>query len=135
MEKLTEHKGNQYEIQDKQKWTGQEVGVSSDTPLVNDGSGKPYIIRQFEFHFNPETVRKIRNKQIPAPTRQELFNSNWRQMQSTLWGDGLIVAQEVEPRVIVGKKRYKIILLCEPRFKTMVAERPKTLQEITKPSA
>lgn len=129
----TEYKGSQYQIDDKNKWTGQEIGVNSNVPLVDDGRGKPYIIRQFEFAFDPSMLKKIRDKKWPAPTKQELFNSNWRQIEITLWGDGLIVKKEVEPRMLVGKKKYKIILLCEPRLGVMVAEKPNTLQQLTKP--
>lgn len=114
-------------------WYGRQVETNSDVPLINDGTGKPYIIRQFLFAFSPDTLIKIRNKKIPVPTRQELFNSNWKQIQVMLWSDGLVPAQEAEPRMIIGKKKYKIILLCEPRSKVMVAEKPRTLQEITKP--
>lgn len=114
-------------------WYGKQVDVNSDVPLVDEGKGSPYIVRQFEFVFSPETLQKIREKKIPAPTKQELFNSNWRQIQVMLWSDGLVAAQESEPRMIIGKKRYKIILLCQPRQRVMVADRPKTLQEITKP--
>lgn len=129
----TEFKGNQYEINDQHKWTGQEIGVDSNIPLIDAGTGKPYIIRQFEFSFNPEMAKKIQDKKYPAPTKQELFNSNWRQIQVMLWGDGLVPYQGVEPRMIVGKKKYKIILLCEPRTGVVVANKPRTLQEITKP--
>lgn len=129
----TKHKGQAVEIDTGQtKWQAQELGVNSNIPLVDEGKGKPYIVRQFEFHFNPDTLNKIKQKKIPAPTRQELFNAHWRQIQTTLWGDGLVACQEVDPRMIIGKKKYKIILLCEPRFRTMVAEKPNTLQEITK---
>jgi len=132
---MTNHEGNKIEIDTgKDKWQAQEVGVNSNVPLVDSAQGKPYIIRQFEFSFNPDAALKIRQKKIPAPTEQELFNSNWKQIQTTLWGDGLVPRQDINPRMIVGKKKYKIILLCEPRFRTMVNEKPRTLQEVTKPT-
>jgi len=130
----SKHEGQKFQIEDKDKWYGQELGVNSEVPLVNEAKGKPYIIRQFQFTFNPETLRKIKEKKIPAPTQQELFNSNWRQIEIELWKDGLVASREVDPRMIIGKKRYKIILLCEPRFKTLVVQKPQTLQEITKPA-
>lgn len=127
--------GQGLEIDDgKTKWQGREIGVNSDIPLVDEGTGKKYLIRQFEFVFNPEMLNKIRQKKIPAPTKQELFNSNYRQIEIMLWSDGLIPAKEVDPRMIIGKRKYKIILLCEPRAKVMVVDKPRTLQEITKPA-
>ena len=129
----SDFKGSTYEINDKEKWIGQELGVNSGIPLVDEGKGKPYIIRQFEFSFNPEFRLKLRDKKVAMPTKQELFNYHWRQLEAVLWGDGLVPCKEVEPRMVIGRKKYKIILLCEPRFKVLVADRPKTLQEITKP--
>ena len=129
--KDTVSKGNQYEIHDKHKWTGQEVGVNSNVPLVDSGTGKTNVLRQFEFVFSPDFLRKLKQKKVLAPTKQDLFNSNWKQIEITLWGDGLIPFKEVEPRIIVGKKKYKIFILCEPRLGVMVAEKVRTLQEIT----
>jgi len=118
---------------DNKKWYGNEVQVDSGTPLRDDGTGYIYVIRQFEFAINPETQRKIKDKKLPPPSKQDLFNSNWHQIRTTLWGDGLLAIEESEypPRIVVGKKKYKIILVCKPRLGTMVAERPNTLQELT----
>lgn len=136
MDKPSKFEAPALEIDDgKTKWTGQQVGVNSNIPLVNDGTGKPYIIRQFDFAFDPNVLIKIKQKKIPVPTKQELFNSNWHQIRITLWGDGLIAIEDelFPPRIVIGRKKYKIILVCEPRFRTMVADKPQTLQEITKP--
>ena len=130
----TKHKGSKFQIDDKHRWTGQELSVNSNIPLVDEGKGKPYIVRQFEFAFNPEAVNKIKQKKIPAPTRQELFNYHWRQIQTELWKDGLVAYQGAEPRMMIDKRKYKIILLCEPRFRIMVAETPNTLQDLFKPN-
>lgn len=131
MDKINDSRGDQFEIHDKEKWTGQELGVNSDIPLVDAGTGKPYIIRQFVFAFNPEAAKKIKQKKMAAPTKQDLFNSNWKEIEVTLWGDGLIPCKEVEPRIIVGKKKYKIILLCEARAGVLVNTKVNTLQELT----
>jgi hypothetical protein len=129
----SDHQGQSYEISDQHKWQGQELGVNSEVPLMDEGKGKPYIVRQWVFHFNPEILQKIRQNKIPAPTKQELFNSNWRQIQLQLWGDGLVATEMVEPRIIIGKKKYRIILLCEPKFRTLVVDKPRTLQDLMKP--
>lgn len=127
--------GDAYEISGKEgKWTGQEIGVNSDIPLVDEGKGKKMILREFGFVFDPNMLQKIREKKWPAPTKQELFNSNWKQIEITLWGDGLIAMKEVEPRIIVGKKKYKIILLCEARMGVVINDKVRTLQEIMKPT-
>lgn len=119
----------------KEKWQGHEVGVDSGIPLKDEGIGAVRVIRQFEFSFDPSMLKKIRDKKWPAPTKQELFNSNWNQIRITLWKDGLVAIQENQhpPQIVIGKKKYKIILVCEPQVGVMVTERPQTLQEITKP--
>lgn len=132
----TKHEGQALGIDTGQeKWQAQEVGVNSNVPLVDAGTGKQYIIRQFEFAFDPSKIKDIQKKKIPAPTRQELFNSNVRQIRMTLWGDGLVPREDVEPRMIIGKKKYKIILVCEPRLGVIVNDKARTLQEITKPKS
>lgn len=130
--KDTKHEGQRIELDTGDtKWQAQELGVNSNVPLVDAGTGKPYIIRRFEFKFDPSLLNDIKNKKRPVPTQQELFNSNWRQIEITLWGDGLIVRKDIEPRVLVFKKHYQIILLCEPRMGVMVIDKPRTLQELT----
>ena len=133
---MSEQLGQELDIDTgAEKWRGRELAVNSDIPLMDDGTGRPYIIRQFEFAFDPSKVREIRRKKIPAPTKQELFNSVWKQIRTTLWGDGLVAIEDdkTPPRIVVGKKKFKVILLCEPKFGTMLVERPNTLQQITKP--
>ena len=135
---MSDHKSDLVKLETKDKdWYGQQVGVNSDTPLMDEGTGQNYIVRQFLFSFNPETVQKIREKKIPAPTHQELFNSNWPQMRIMLWSDGLIAVQEKEypPKIVVGKKKYKIILTCQPRAGVIVADKVNSLQDVLKPKS
>jgi len=129
----TKHEGDVIGIEDKQKWTAQELGVNSNVPLVDAATGRQQIIRKFEFAVSPFILQKIKQKKIPTPTRQELFNSHLQQMRTELWKDGLVPREDIPPSVVVGRKRYKIVLVCEPRLGVAVIERPKTLQDITKP--
>lgn len=108
-------------VDDGLKWSGGEVEVKSD-PLIDSGTGKPYVMRFFEFSMNPQVKY--------APTKQELFNCHWNQIRHLLWRDGLVAYEGVEPRIVMGKKHYRIVLVCEPRLNTVVADRPATLQEI-----
>ena len=119
----------------EKKWNAQQIGVNSDTPLVDAGTGQEYIVRQFLFSFNPETAKKIKEKKMAPPTAQELFNSNWNQLRVELWKDGLVAVQENEypPKIVIGKKRYKIILVCKARQGVMVANKVNKLQDILKP--
>ncbi len=124
------HEGDKFQIDDKKhKWEAQEVGVNSNVPLVDAGTGKEYIIRQFDFHFNPEVIKRG----MPVD-KQSIFNQHWRQIQLVLWKDGLKAYEGVEPRMLISKKTYKIIIVCEPRIGVMVADKARTLQQITKPN-
>lgn len=114
--------GQSFEMEGKEgPWHGQELGFKSD-PLVDPGTGAPRIIRRFEFKRNPEFTGHL--------TNQEIFNSNWRQIRNTLWGDGLIANEEVSPRVVQTKEGYEIFVLCDPKRGTFVVNKPQTIQEI-----
>lgn len=114
-------------------WHGATVQTEStpETMMVDEGKGKPYVLRIFEFVFSPDFLKQRQRYGTPV-VKQELFNQHWRQMRSVLWSDGLVAREDIQPRIIVGKKKYKIFLMCEPRLGVMVAERPQTLQDIFK---
>jgi hypothetical protein len=121
-----------FEAYDNQhKWYGQEVGANSD-PLIDPATGQPFIIREFIFAFNPEALRLIKQKKMAIPSKQDLFNSNWKQIEVMLWGDGLVAIMEKEfpPRIVVGKKKYKIILVCQPRQGVIVADKVRSLNQV-----
>lgn len=121
---LDDHKGKSFQIQGKEgNWEGQELNVSSD-PLVDAGTGKPYVLRCFRFSFNPEIKVK--------PTKQDLFNHHWKQIRNMLWADGLVHVEEVNPRVVVKKKGYRIFVLAKPRLGVNVFDKTQTLQELMK---
>lgn len=113
------------------KWVGQEVATNADdaVPLVDPGTGKTLVLRIFQFAFNPEFLLK-KNQVV---NKQDIFNSHWHQMRIELWKDGLVPREDVDPRVVLGRKGYRIFILSEPRLRTTVVEKPQTLQEITKP--
>lgn len=48
-------------------------------------------------------------------TRQGLFNAHAKQIEIMLWGDGLVFDTDYEPRLVVGKKKYKIVVVCKVR--------------------
>ena len=113
-----------FEIDDKDgKWHAEELSVDSQ-PLVDSGTGKPLIIRQFDFTFQAKLKQR--------PTKQQLFNEAWPLIRPLIKYDGLVASTDVDPRVLVGRKGYKIILLCEPKFGVMVADKPRTLQQVLK---
>lgn len=108
-------------------WEGQDIEVKSD-PLVNDGSGKPIIMRFFEFQVNPEMMK------YAQPTNQDLFNAHAQQIKHFLWKDGLVPYEFIEPRIIWSKKKdgYKIMVTCEAKTGVAILESSQTLQELIK---
>lgn len=119
------------------KYKAQEVKTESK-PIDDPGIGQAIVIRGFKFVFNPETLKQIRDKKIPIPTQQELFNSVWPQIRINLWGEGLVAIQEkgFEPRMKITKRFFVITMLCEPKFllKGDMKRRAKTLNEYLKPT-
>lgn len=113
------------------EWYGQQVEAKSK-PLEDEGRGKPYIIRQFDFSFDPAMLQKVKEKKIAFPTKQQLFNQSWGAIRPIIWGDGLVANEDIEPRVLIGKKGYRIVLLCEPKFGAMVVDKPQLLQNVLK---
>lgn len=101
-------------MKDTNNWEKQDISTQSK-PLIDEPDGQVRFIRQFEFSFNPLVVKQIRNKQISEPSRQELFNAHIKQIEIMLWGDGLVPDSNHEPRLVVGKKKYKIIIACKLR--------------------
>ena len=114
--------GQTFGIKAKEGWYGQEIQTKPSDPLIDPGTGKPYIIRAFEFAKNPEFKGKL--------TKQEIFNMHWRQIQALLWGDGLVPNENINPRIHFRGNKYKIFILCQPRLRTFVADKPKTLQQL-----
>lgn len=111
-------------------WGREQIEVAPER-LRKEELDDPRIIREFMFSFNPETVSKIRQKQIEAPTRQGLFNAHLKQIEIMLWGDGLVFDTEFQPRIVIGKKKYKIVIVCKQRQGVMLgmANKPITLTE------
>ena len=103
------------------KWYGQELATKSD-PLIDAGTGKPLLVRVFDFKKNPE-VKKY-------PSRQDVFNAHAKQIRDFLWKDGLRIIENHDPRFTFTKDGYRIAILCEARLGVMWMDKPRTLQDI-----
>lgn len=113
-----------------EKWNAQEVSTESD-PIDDPGIGEKYVIRKFDFAFNPETAKAIRNKKLAPPTKQDLFNSVWPQLRIMLWGDGLYAVEEADlpPKMTIGKKKFSVVIVCQPARNRGFMGRHKSLNE------
>lgn len=116
--------GQAFEVtKGKETWSGQEVSVDGG-PLVDNATGRPIILRFFEFKANPETFKL-------NPSKQELFNNHAQQIRLFLWKDGLDIVTAIEPKVIKSHDSYKIAVTCQPKLGVTLIEKPQTLQQIT----
>lgn len=106
---LDDHLGTKFEVPSEEgKWEGQEMQVNSE-PLEDNGTGKKYLLRFFDFKINPD----YRGQWID---KQSLFNAHAQQIKVFLWRDGLIPNEDVPPRILLNKKKgtYQIVVLCQP---------------------
>lgn len=129
---MEDHFGDSFQtVGQKDKWTGQEVEVTSDPLIEGSNPGKTIVLRSFYFKANPELLK------AQKPTKQQLFDSHVKQIELMLWNDGLMPFKEVEPRVITSKKRdeYKIFMACEARPGVTFAHNPTKLQDLIKTDA
>ena len=106
---------------DGEQWEGASVDVNSD-PLIDSGTGSAHVLRIFEYAINPAIEH--------VPTKQELFEYHYQQINTTLWKDGLVANQEVPPRITIGPKTYRIYVTCDAKQGTTILEKPVTLQEL-----
>lgn len=113
-----------------ENWDAFKIATDG-VPMVDAGTGKPLILRVFEFKIDYNKLKQLEEKGIQMD-KQLIFNSHWPQIRSTIWGDGLVASTDVDPRVVIGKTRYRIFLLCEPKFRVMIADKPTDLQSIFK---
>lgn len=108
-------------------WDVKKGEVHSDTKLEDDkGEGRAVIIRAFDFKANPETFHQH------IPTRQELFNAHYKQIEVSLMVDGMKVFDEVAPRVMLSKDKtgYRIMVGALPARGHLLHTKPQTLTQI-----
>ena len=103
------------------------IETQSERHIEDDmGSGEAAIIRCFTFGINPLAFKEHQ------PTKQELFNAHVKGIEVMLWRDGMRLMLDVEPRILVDQKTYKIFVGARPakgHFLTRV-QVPKTLKQI-----
>ncbi len=120
-----------FEINDKEKWYGQEVEVNSDPIDPNDSEWgtKKVILREFKFKFNPQLIKEVKNRKRRMPSEQELFNVHAKQIRLALWQDGLVVNEDVSPRMTVNKAGYNIFVTSVPK-KLSYHDKPQKLKDL-----
>ena len=129
MEGIKEYKGEEKKgISSEGVWTEQDLAVKADQPLIDSATGEPFVIRMFDFKWNP--LIKLQQIREAKSRKQELFNAHAKYIRDFLWKDGLKVREDHDPRLIFNKTGYRIAVLCQPRSGVGVFEKPTTLQRI-----
>lgn len=109
------------------EWKATRGEAESTTTFEDDkGEGKAVLVRSFDFKANPAAFLHA------TPSKQELFNAHANQIETILWKDGLQVMPEIEPRLILSKKRdgYRIVVGAEPAKGHLLHQRPQMLTQI-----
>ena len=128
-EHLGEVQGNVTDspLEDVKSHSLESVEAESQTKLEHDlGTGRPVIMRTFTFKVNKEAFK------AHIPTKQDLFNFHAKGIELSLWKDGLVYAEEYEPRLLFNKKRthYTIFIVATPSRSNVLLETPQTLSQI-----
>lgn len=87
------------------KWEGHELQVQSD-PILDGGTGKPVIMRTYEFRFPPGLKGRPTKEQILTPAYKKYLDL-------VLWTDGLEMVQE--PKVVIKKRGFYIFATCQAK--------------------
>ena len=111
------------------KWYGSTLETEG-VPMIDKGIGTAYDLKVFEYAMKPLA------EGVAYPTKQQLFDIHWPEIRLRIWSDGLVANTEVPPRVSIGKRRYRIFILCEAKTNKhgikIELSKTKTLQEIFK---
>jgi len=118
---LTEENAKDSPVQNIE-WEGKEVETEA-TPLMNDESGKPIILRVFDFDLPPI-------KEGELPTREELINFHKTKITGFLWRDELVPVQEFKAIYSKDKRHFRIFATCQAKAGSTILERPQVLQKI-----
>lgn len=109
------------------KWDVKQAEVHSDIDLkLDDGSGRPIILRQFDYVFPPGMQMKPTAEQILTPGYIKFLESQ------LYFVDELDLV--MKPRVSISEKGFKIFATCQARKGSIISHRntPQRLTDITK---
>lgn len=111
-----------------EKWHASDIQSDfSKTTLQDDkGEGDAIVLKFFDYEANPQTFAQR------LPTAQELFNAHLKEMEQSLWVQGLKVEQNIEPRFMFSKdkKGYRFIIGCRLARGRILKESPLTLPQL-----
>ena len=117
--KHIEHNAQNAPVKDIE-WQGQTVETPT-TPLMNDDTGKPIILRQFEFQLPPLKAEEM-------PTAEQFIAVHKTKIMGFLWRDELVPIQEFKCIFSKDNTHAKILVTCQAKAGSTILERPTTIQ-------
>lgn len=86
-------------------WNGAQV-ETGEQRLDDPGTGKPIILRRFEFSYNPAIKYR--------PTKKDILTKDYlRFLDNRLWADELELI--AEPRVVFGDTSFSVFVTCQAK--------------------
>jgi len=119
--KLIEENAQDAPVKDIE-WEGKEVETET-TPLMNNDTGKPIILRVFDFN-----LPSLKPEEFP--TKEQLLNFHKSKVTAFLWRDELIPIQDFKLIFSKDKRHFRIFATCQTKAGSTVLERPQVLQKL-----
>lgn len=92
-------------------------------PLIDGGTGKPIILRTFEFQIAP-------NEKVP--TNEQLIEAHKSKITMFLWKDELVLIQELKVVKSKDQHHFRIFATCQPRAGSSIIAEPQLIQNVMK---
>jgi hypothetical protein len=106
---------------DGEKWEG-EQSETEQVSLMNNGTGKPIIMRVFQFELPP-----LPPEQFPTP--EQLLSVHKTKIMGFLWRDELVPIHEMKCVIDKDKKKFRIFSACQAKAGSAILEKPELLQQ------
>lgn len=100
-------------------WHGQDL-ITADVPVNNDGSGKPIVMRVFEFQLPPLKPEEM-------PTNEQLIEANKTKVTAFLWRDELVPVMDYRCVIDKDGRGFKIFATCQAKAGSAILETPELL--------
>lgn len=100
------------------QWHGQDIETPENTILQDTGTGKPIILRCFDFAINPA---------VPLPSETEIIETYTKYIDTFLWKDSLTRIQDL--KLVIEKDKFKIFATCQAKTGAVLLEKPLTIQD------
>lgn len=114
-QKINDEEGNEWESDHKE---------TEAIPLINEGTGKPIILRSFKFNLPPG---------MDMPSDDQILDAHKTRVTTFLWKDELVPV--LDYKVVKDNKKHSFIIFatCQAKAGSVIMEEPKLIQNIMRP--